>query len=393
MPSLEGGGAEKSLVTLIGSLDHKLYDIHLLLFEKKGVFLPLLSDDVKILEPIEVLGAFAKPFMKSIDTLQRTNRRLILKRMFHSFNNKFKKNKVGQLQKSWNLVSNMVEVQDGHYDAVIGYLEMWPIYFAVEKINARVKIGVIHTNYTKYGMDKDFDLAYFSELDYLMTVSEECRSSLIEEFPHIADKINIMENIISEKEIQLLADENEGFKDDFNGMRLLTIGRLDYNKGYDLAIEACSKLVEKGCNIRWYAMGTGPDKEKFMKMVKTAGLEGHFIFLGNISNPYPYLKQADIYVHPSRLEGKSMAVEEAKVLKKPIIVTAYENAKDQITHGQDGVIVEMDAAVLADGIEELIYYGHLRGSLVKHLSSRSFSNEQDVLGVFNKLINESLQPV
>ncbi len=388
MPTLECGGAEKSLVTLLNSIEYDKYEVDLLLFEKRGIFVNSIPSHVNILNEINVIKYFNLPLKKSIKQLIPLKKEIAFNRVIAPIKYKVSKNKIRQLQKNWKFVSKGIEKVNKEYDAVIGYLEMWPIYFAVEKVKAKIKIGYIHTDYKNYGMDPKFDKEYFEKLDYIFTVSNECKNTLDLLFPEIEKKILVMENIISKNSLNKMAINGKGFDNDFYGIRILTIGRLDYNKGYDLAIKACAKLIKDGYNIRWYAIGDGTQKVQFMNLVSDYNMTNNFIFLGTIENPYPFLKQADIYVHPSRLEGKSIAIEEAKVLCKPIVVTRYATVTDQIQDKEDGIIVNIDEESLYMGIKSLLDNNNLKEGLSFKLFKKDFSNESAVVEKFNQLIKK-----
>ena len=125
-------------------------------------------------------------------------------------------------------------------------------------------------------------------------------------------------------------------------------------KGYDFAIQACAQLRQQGYDIRWYAIGTSPEEKKYHALAMQYGLSEVFRFLGEQENPYIYLRQADLYVQPSRFEGKSIALLEAKILCKPIVVTRFSTAAEQIEDERDGLIVDMDARGVYQGIKRLL---------------------------------------
>ncbi|PGZ56850.1 glycosyltransferase, partial [Bacillus cereus] len=256
------------------------------------------------------------------------------------------------------------------YDVAIGYLEKSPIYFVVDKVKAKKKIGWIHTNYSNSGMDCDFDNVYFEQLDNIITVSEECAKSLEENFAHLKYKIKSIYNIVSPNLISELSNVNsiDNCMSDKSYVNILTVARLSYEKGIDMAIESCKQLVNKGYKIRWYVLGEGREREALEKLIESEKLEEVFKLLGIRENPYPYIKQTDLYVQPSRYEGKSIAIDEAKILNRPIIVTNFNTAKDQIEHGVNGLIVSMNAKSISSGIETMLKDVQLRENLRRNLS-------------------------
>ena len=137
-------------------------------------------------------------------------------------------------------------------------------------------------------------------------------------------------------------------------MKILTIGRLDRQKGYDLAIKVCESLVKKGYKFQWFVLGRGREENALRVMIEEKKLQETFILLGVRENPYPYIDQCDIYVQPSRHEGYGIAVAEARLLAKPIICTDFAGAKEQIINGKTGKIVEFNELELTQAISELL---------------------------------------
>ena len=150
-----------------------------------------------------------------------------------------------------------------------------------------------------------------------------------------------------------MADQGEGFNDGFKGLRIFTVGRLTRQKRYDIAIEAMKLIKEKiSMPIRWYVLGEGDLRQELEQQIKSAGLENDFILLGVKNNPYSYIKGCDLYVHAPEFEGKSIALQEAQVLGKPILATDCSGNREQIENGTDGILCELDTGQVC---EKLLY--------------------------------------
>ena len=150
--------------------------------------------------------------------------------------------------------------------------------------------------------------------------------------------------------ICLRAKEKGGFSDNFDGMRLLTVGRLTYHKAYDIAIEAMSILKRSGRKIRWYVLGEGEQRRYLEMKIDALGLKEDFLLLGAVDNPYPYYEQTDIYVHATRFEGKSIAIQEAQTLGCAVIASDCIGNRELITDGEDGILCQLTPEKLADSI-------------------------------------------
>lgn len=359
-PSMQFGGAEKSLQTLLCLLDYEQYDVDLLLFRPEGEFLKLLPKEVRLLPLPADAQTFAQPIVPAcLSFLKQGKVSLALDRL--RFSKAVRKDGSVRMreQYGWQYQKRAFGTLSDNYDAAIAYLEGSPIYFCADCVKAKRKIAYIHSDYSKLQMNRDFDSAYFEKMDALVVVSEECAAALQQVFPQYADKVHIVENIIAPAVLRRNAEEPADFGDDYDGLRLLTIGRLDAPKGIDLGLQACAKLADKA-DFRWYVLGEGPEREKLEQMIRDNHLENRFILLGTRLNPYPYLRACDVYVQPSRFEGKSIALEEAKCLGKPILTTAFTTVADQITDGVNGSVAEISAERIAERLFALISCAEIR---------------------------------
>lgn len=173
------------------------------------------------------------------------------------------------------------------YDLGMSYIEGLPVYYLAEFIDAKIKIARIPTDYASARLDQTFDLHYFKQMDYLFSITEGTAKILKDSFPALEDKMKVFDLITSRKLINLKANEKFGFSDKFDGIRILTLSRLDNTKGTDLAIEACRKLKEDGIKFKWYIMGNG-DRLKYINRVLELDVKDNLIFMNPESNPFPF---------------------------------------------------------------------------------------------------------
>lgn len=388
MPSLAAGGGEKSLINLLSQIDYKLYNVDLYLFNKTGSFFNAVPKEVNIVCFSKTYSLFTENLFFSVLGLLKCGQvKLAFYRFMFFLKNRTIKDTSLAEQYTWKYLRESSGFLDKEYDVAIGYLEKSPIYFVVDKVKAKKKIGWIHTNYSNSGMDCDFDNVYFEQLDNIITVSEECAKSLEENFAHLKYKIKSIYNIVSPNLISELSNVNsiDNCMSDKSYVNILTVARLSYEKGIDMAIESCKQLVNKGYKIRWYVLGEGREREALEKLIESEKLEEVFKLLGIRENPYPYIKQTDLYVQPSRYEGKSIAIDEAKILNRPIIVTNFNTAKDQIEHGVNGLIVSMNAKSISSGIETMLKDVQLRENLRRNLSKENLGTEGEIYKLYDVL--------
>jgi glycosyltransferase involved in cell wall biosynthesis len=374
--NLTSGGAEKALISLLGTLDYSKYNVDLFLFKHEGLFFSQIPKQVNLLEEPKEYKYFDMSIKKALFDCVRNGRfDIAIYRLLAGFifKNEKKRTIIGQLV--WKYISKSVQRINKHYDAAIGYLEGYPIYFCVDNVDAKRKLGFIHNDYDKLGVDPVLDLTYFDKLDSIITVSEACSKILKERFPNYSHKVKVLYNIVSPKIIQKMSYEkielNKGFK-------IVSVGRLNKQKGFELAIEACKLLIDQGYQLQWYIIGEGEERVQLETMIEENNLKDIVILLGLKENPYPYIREADLYVQSSRFEGKSIAIDEAKILQKPIVVTNFSTAKDQIQNNYTGLIVDMNAQSIYEGTKSLIDNEQLRISLIANLKNEALGTESEV---------------
>lgn len=386
MPSLQAGGAEKCLVNLLNEFDYDRYDVDLLLLSKTGIFLKLLPSPVRVFTLEDDYTVFSKNILSSVLTfLSKGKFGLAFSRIAFTIKNRTIKNTGIAEQYSWQYLKKAIPKNETTYDVAIGFLEKTAIYLAVDCIKAQKKIGFINNDYKMLDLDANYDAPYFEKLDYLVTVSESCEQVLQDSFPKLTSKIKMMYNILSEKAIQKLAFQSIAGLDP--NANLVTLGRLSHQKGFDIAIQACAILVAKGVAIKWYILGEGEERRALEGLIKQYKMESNFILLGIKENPYPYINNATIYVQPSRFEGKSLAIDEAKILHKPILVTNFTSAKDQITSFENGIVVDLDPDSIAQGILDMLNNVVLRTQLVANLEKEHYGTESEIKKLYQLIEN------
>ncbi len=357
MPSLESGGAEKSLVNLLNLLDYDEYDVDLLLLRREGIFLEEVPEQVNIISSGEYAdfdgGLLRYCFKHPCGALNRLNYGIAAK----------KRNR----RRLWRAVKRVLPQCAGRYYAAIGYLEGLSHYYCVDCVQAEKKIGFVHLEYSRTGLDSEFDRDYFEKLDYIMTVSASCAEELNRIFPEFKEKIRTKENPVP---AQLIKKKAEEAAEEFDGLRclkLLTVGRLSERKGYFVAIDAAERLKRAGIDFKWFAIGTGELEEAIRTEAVKHGLEDKFILLGEKANPYPYIRACDIYVQPSLFEGKPIAVEEAKILEKPIVVTTA--ASQGVIKDKTALVAEINGKSVAESIAALLAVQGLDKCLKENLKA------------------------
>ncbi|QXJ38649.1 acetylgalactosaminyltransferase [Parageobacillus caldoxylosilyticus] len=381
------GGVGKSCISLLSQLDYNKYDVDLQLFRHEGIFLDMIPKNVNILESPQILQDFWRSGSDFIQQfLKKGQFGHIGRKVMASIESKLYRDRYHSAL--WENFKQYIPNINKHYDVAIGYMDTYPNYFVADKVSADIKIGWNHNDFRMLNLDKEYEKEVFSKFKYVITVSETCKQVLVDLFPDFSEKFKVIYNIVSPEQIWHMANKEEGFEDkDFDGIRIVSVGSLTHQKGFDMAIPAFSRLLEKGHNVKWYVIGEGALRKELEKLIKEYDVEGKFILLGERVNPYPYIKNADIYAQPSRFEGKSIAVDEAKILCKPILLTDYTTAENQIKNGVNGIIVPKNIEGIYEGLELLIKDSMLRKRFSENLQKENLGNESEVEKLY-KLIEE-----
>ena len=364
------GGAEKALINLLKKLDEEQqYDLHLWVFDPSGVLMPEVPQNVTIWNAGPQFAQFSKGLVRStLYWLLRFQWLSVVYRLWFTWLSK--RYPVNQAEQySWKALRKFLSPPTTTFDVAIGFLEKTSIYACVDCISAPKKIGFIRVDYTFLNLDKTFDEAYFQQLDYLCANGTLSEGVLHREFPALSSRIRCVENVTFSETIWERSRAEQVI--DPKEVSLVTVGRLEAQKGYFLALEACKILVERGIPVRWYIIGEGSERQKLEPQIAAYQLTHHFILVGRLENPYPYMQQCSVYVQTSLYEGKSNTVNEAKILRKPIVVTDFDVVFEQITSGVNGIIVAKQPEAIADALIEVLQSPELQQKLTDQLAQES----------------------
>ncbi|MFC5773358.1 glycosyltransferase [Ectobacillus antri] len=378
MNNLVCGGAEKALLSLLQCFDYNKYNVDLFLFKHDGIFLKKLPREVHLLPEPEHYQYFDMPVKDAATSLLKKRKfDILFYRLMLGYFSKKERNGAVVEQKLWKYLSKAVGTPSKQYDVAIGFQEKNPIYFCVDNVTAKKKIGWIHTDYNKLGIDFKRESFYFQTLGHIVTVSEDLVRLLQQAFPNQHQKFTYIHNVVSVDMIRNMAKERINLPAT-KGTTLVSVGRLAKEKGLELSLQAVDLLVKKGYHIIWYVIGEGNMRSYLENEIAIRDLHNHIKLLGLQENPYPYIKAADIYIQTSRYEGKSISIDEAKILQKPIVITNFETAKDHIDDGKNGLIADMNAHDVAEKIEQFIQDQEMRKLVIHNLSEEQLGTEAEV---------------
>ncbi len=385
LSSMNIGGVEKSLLSLLSVIPKDKYNITILLLEKKGGFLEYLPQWVKVEETNWFQDI--KPIL--MDSPYETIKSYIKKRKYHKIlgfsYSYFRSKKSNDRYIYYKNILKSIPMNMKEYDVAIAYAgptEIIDVYIT-HKVKAKLKISWVHFDISHHAINKKLYTKLYKRFNNIFVVSKNGERILNKQFPVTSIKSQVFNNLVSHELIKDMAQEKIDFDNDFRGIRILTVGRLSKEKGQDVAIRVLYKLKKQGHKVKWYCIGEGKDREEYEKLIENLNLRDDFILLGETLNPYPYIKTSDIYVQPSRHEGYCITIAEAKCLNKPIVTTNFIVANEQIEDGQNGLIVECNVDKICDKIKFLIDNPQVSENFSKALCKDKIDTTCEIVKLYN----------
>lgn len=394
MASLDSGGIEKAAITILRALPEEEFDVDLILTNKKGVFLKLVPKWVKIIE--------LNKSEKYIKRVKLGDRKWLIYSLFHfdlysawqtikhAVYSKFTTHDRSIISRIRQL-SKDVKYSDENYDFVLAYANNEQLYQAVNFYNTNRVVTWLHRDIS---LEREYtpDYAFLYEKCHrIFGVSQKVVDDFVRCLPQMADKTFLHYNIIDQKlGIELSHQYSIGHPS--KKWWFLTVARIDEVKGMYVVPEVALKLKDAGVNFAWSIIGKGYLTPYLEKKIKEYGLEGNLILEGEKENPYPYYKGCDIYVQPSRTEGYCIALAEARMFYKPVVVTDFSGAREQLGDGEYGKIVPFGIDTIYEGILQVVENPELREHYRECLSRQKIDTTDtiDVLvDYFKSAVSES----
>ncbi len=382
--TLGRAGAEKALTELLKRLNDNKYEVYLYVIMGQGELIHDIPSHVRVLnsryDDSSVLTAAGRhPMAKKVcgaffrnGSLFKKTGLLIKNMIVMAKNRRFSADKL-----LWRILSEGAQRFDISFDLAVAWLGGASAYYVAEYVKAGKKVVFIHIDYESAGYTRELDQGCYEDYDKIYTVSEEVRSHFLAFYPEYEGKTDVFHNIINKEEILRKAGEGGGFADGYEGFRILSVGRLTWQKAYDVAIEAMKILKDKECQIRWYVLGEGDQRKKLEKKIKKLDLQDDFRLLGAVDNPYPYYVQTDLYVQAGRYEGKSIAIQEAQVLGCAVIASDRSGNREQIVDGEDGMLCELSPEAVAENVEKLYRDEEKRRAFKKAVQLKNLSGSHE----------------
>lgn len=385
---MEIGGAERALLGLLEALNKKKYQVDLFLLRHAGPFMQFIPEGVNLLPENSKYSDLGVPIQ---DVLIRGHLGMAFGRArgkykakrFIAKNNLKKENSV-EIHYSFKYTLNFLpEISNFEYDLALGFTT--PYYIIDKKVHAKKKAVWIHTDYSTLDGDRNEEQKVWEAYPFIVSISEAVTNSFLKIYPGLKDRIYPIDNIVSEELIQKQAnmfDVEKEMASEKGVIKILSIGRFTKAKNFDNVPDICAQIISMGILVKWYIIGYGNDRKLIERKIKGANMEDYVFLLGRKENPYPYIKNCDIYIQPSRYEGKAVAVKEAQILHKPVVITNFPTASSQLRNGIDGIIVPIDNSGCAKGIVDLLKNSEKIQNLIDNCSTSRYSNCEEIEKIY-----------
>lgn len=359
--TLSRAGAETALLALLNSLNPEQVEVSLFVLMGQGELVPELPGYVRVLnksiQSESVLTAAGRKYMARTMGKAMLSRGTILRKFPYMVSQTAAMVKRGRFSVEkllWPVLAEGAPRLEEEFDLAVAYLEGGSAYYVANFVKAKKKAAFIHIDYAQAGYNRKIDGDCYLKFDRIFTVSKEIQEPFLNIYPELAQRMDVFHNILDVQRIYRLSKEPGGFPDDFDGVKILTVGRLKAQKALEVSIDAMRLLKDSGVKARWYVLGEGDQRVFLENHIRQQGLEQDFILMGAVGNPYPWFAQADLYVHCSRFEGKSIAIQEALILGCPVVVSDCSGNREQLTDGVNGQLCQLSASEIARTIRQLL---------------------------------------
>lgn len=358
LSQLHCGGIEKSALSLLSVLVSQGHSVRLMLTRKEGEFLDDIPAGVEVEEvPFSSDVRYEMTYGRKA-LLCHFIRRLSLAKAIHLLWEGWRMRKLSADARALMIAERFCATlppDETVYDWAIDFSEFTEIYYVANCVKAKRKAIWLHTELSEAFSSIQVYTKYLRMFDVLYAVSQALVASVKHAIPELASCVKYYQHIVDGTLVRALA-QREAVEWDCppGATRILSVGRLARQKGFDLIPSMVARLIDKGHQISWIILGEGSERVALQRDIERMGLAGAIKLLGVKKNPYPYYAACDIYVQPSRYEGYCLTLADARMLYKPIVTTDFNGAREQLKDGVTGYIVPFDETAIESRIETLI---------------------------------------
>lgn len=379
IPQLIYGGAEKVLVDFANYLVSEGHDVEILETYERGLLKNEFSNKIKFNSICS--KDFTRKYYVSLEEIKKEKRvsqkiKKIFKKIFITV--------VGYERLAHLLATKRYRTQK--YDVAINYLEIQSPKFCIKNITANKYFQWIHTDISKHEDTSyiDSNIKWYKKVNNIICVSEVSKEAFVNRYSYLENKVDIIYNFYNSENIIKKSIDETLFNNP--GINIVSVGRLVHEKGYERAIDIFYRLKRNGYQFNWYIVGDGILRRKLEVKIERLNLQKEVHLVGIKENPYPFIKQSDLFFLPSLYEGFPTVTIEAKILERPVLATEVSGIKEQIVSGETGLIVDNNDEAIYMGLKALIENSELRNNLCKNYNIEKIVNNEFKYDKFLQLI-------
>lgn len=370
------GGVEKSLLDILRHIDYQHYEVDLLLLEEVGDYQAEIPEEVRL--HLKSLKATYGPILNCLHTCIRTRNWFALKMRLIFLLMKF----LGQKRLS---LAKRLLTEKQRYDYVIGFRPGICTQIAAFAADAAARATWWH--HGEINVDRGAYLECAAACDDVVCVSDACSRLLDQAFPAISNKLTVIPNMIDRTNIMDQAEKFLPYSK--NGViHIVTLCRLSPEKHIENAIFAAGALKTAGIPFQWHLVGGGMMEGELREAAASAGVSDMFCFEGNQTNPYPYIKYADLFVHPSYVESQGIVILEAMTLGVPCVVTKSLGPCEFIEDGVNGILTDQSPESLTEKVMEILRDRQLYERIRANTHCPAQFTPENVMGEIKNLLEK-----
>lgn len=362
VPDLKVGGVQRALIGFLHAAPFDRIDVTLLTFREGGELYSELPDQVHVK---------VEPRMGRREKIRAAVSKILRRRGLDGL--------FALAKRAYHRSGAIMARADssGGYDVAVAYSDGLATWYVAKSVRAAHKIAFVHTDFSKAGYSARQEREIYGSFEQIVFASQAARRSFLSALPEWEGRTAILPNALDVRQVLELAGEPIPC---FGGgaVKLATVGRLSHEKGVGKIPLLLDMLKCAGQKVCWCVVGDGPERESILQQARRLGVEGELMLVGQLKNPYPYMRECDVYIQPSEYEGYCIALAEAKVLCRPMVACDFAGAREQIQNGVTGFVTGAGVEELFPPILALVSQPQKRAEFQRALAQRQDAGESMV---------------
>ena len=360
------GGVQKSLISALNAIDYSENDVTLYLRKNRTTLLPFVNKNVNV-----IINKDSNHYYRSLTAI-RIQLAIAIKLLFGKDTESLKEKLANCILEKRMGFEKKSYFEGSSFDVAISYVQGHTALFVSRCINAREKIVFYQGSVDE--LHKVHEIA-FPIFDLFVVEHENISKMLCSWYDGIVKRVFVLDNYIDYLLIRQLA-KDPSLRVKQEKTILCTCARFEYVKGIDIAVEAARILRDKGYDFIWYLVGDGTARTEIENLIEKYSLQDNIILTGILTNPYPYMAGADVYVQPSREEALSIAMLESQILCVPMVSTKTAGGLAMVEEGVNGSLADISPESLAEAIIGMIIDESARARIIENLSQIDYSEKE-----------------